>query len=375
VQRYWALSVDGEIRYRRGGEYVEHFADLLGQAVGDRLRCRSVGVLMSGGLDSTAIAATAKRCLDQNRAPYDLRAYTTVCHRIVPDPERRFAQRAADALSIPIHYRIVDDYRLFERWDKPELRRPEPESDPLLAVHFDQLNEAAVNGRVLLTGYGADPAMRLPMRYASELLRRGRIGRLAAEVVRYVAHCRRLPRVRLGRHARRRLGLERPALEVAPVWLGPAIRTRDQAVPESRPVHRTRPDAYELFESFDPGLTGVPVEVRHPFFDVRLVEYLLAIPPMPWCFDKTVVRLAMRGALPDAIRLRPKSVAGGDPVLAMLRSPDAHWIDGFDAVPALGRFVDRALVPPVRHEADANAVWTNLRPLCLNLWLQAHDAG
>jgi asparagine synthase (glutamine-hydrolysing) len=364
---------------------VEHFAHLLRQAVGDRLRCRSVGVMMSGGLDSTTIAATVRRCLERSAAPYDLRAYTTVCDRVVPDPERRFAQLAADALAIPIHYRVVEDYQLFERWDKPELRRPEPEGDPLLALHFDQLNDVAVNGRVLLTGYGADPAVRLPMRYAVDLVRRGQIGRLTTEVARYVVHCRRLPRVRLAQHARRWLGLERRAMEAAPVWLGPTVRARAvQAPSPPRTVHPTRPDAYELltstqwpllFESFDPGLTGVPVEVRHPFFDVRVVEYLLAMPPMPWCFDKTIVRLAMRGVLPDAIRLRPKTVAAGDPVQAMLRSADADWIDRFDAVPALARFVDRALVPPVRQQDDANAVWTNLRPLCLNLWLQAHDAG
>ena len=58
----------------------------------------------------------------------------------------------------------------------------------------------------------------------------------------------------------------------------------------------------------------------------------------------------------------------------MLRSPQARWIDRFDAVPTLARFVDHARVPSLRHEADASAVWTNLRPLCLNLWLQAHDA-
>jgi asparagine synthetase B (glutamine-hydrolysing) len=38
---------------------VEHFAELLERAVADRLRSRAAGVLMSGGLASTAVAATA----------------------------------------------------------------------------------------------------------------------------------------------------------------------------------------------------------------------------------------------------------------------------------------------------------------------------
>ncbi len=33
-----------------------------------------------------------------------------------------------------------------------------------------------------------------------------------------------------------------------------------------------------LFEGYDPGATKLNLEVRHPFIDVRLVEYLLAIP-------------------------------------------------------------------------------------------------
>ena len=381
---YWRLPVDGEVRYRRGREYVDHFVELLEQALSDRLRAREVGVLMSGGLDSTTVAATAKRCLSRNPSPFNLRAYTTVCQRVVRDPELRYAPLAANALGIPIHYRVVDDYQPFERWDKPELRRPEPEADPLLALHIDQLNDAAANGRVLLTGYGADPAARLPASYAGDLLRRLEVGRLMAELGRYVVHCRRLPRVRIGAHIRRWLGRQSRALAVTPAWLRAPINERSgETTAQPVPVHPTRPHAYELltstdwpqiFESYDASVTGVPVDVRHPLFDRRLVEYLLAIPPMPWCFDKTIIRLAMRGALPDAVRLRPKTVAAGDPLVALLEAPGAQWVDAFAAVPALHRYVNRDQVPRVCGERDPSAIWTNVRPLCLNYWLRGYDA-
>jgi asparagine synthase (glutamine-hydrolysing) len=384
AKRYWTLPVDGEVRYRRSTEYIEHFTNVLTQAVDDRLRSRSVGVLMSGGLDSTTIAATAKRCLAADPRPFDLRAYTTVCDRLVDDPERRYAQLTADALAIPIHYRVVDDYRMFERWDKAELRRDEPEADPLLAVHVDQLSDAAANGRVLLTGHGADPAMRVPARYAVDLLKRGEFGRLSAEIGRYILQCRRLPRVRIGTHAGRWLGLAKSAPDRPPSWLTATAGSRSASAMGAPPaVHPTRPHAYELltsadwpsiFETYDPGVTGVPVEVRHPFFDRRLIEYLLAIPPMPWSFDKTIVRLAMRGSLPEPVRRRPKTVAASDPIIALLQTPDARWVDHFEAVPALHRYVDRERVPRVCGETDQSAVWTNVRPLCLNYWLRAQDA-
>jgi asparagine synthase (glutamine-hydrolysing) len=386
ARRYWTLPVDGEIRYRRGVEYVEQFADLLERAVGERVRGRDVGVLMSGGLDSTTVAATARRWLAREAGPFDLRAHTTVCDRVVADPERRYAQLAADALSLPIRYRVVDDYRVFERWDKAELHRWEPEADPLLALHVDQLSDAAASAPVLLTGYGADPAVRLPVSYAIDLVRRGEVRRLTAELASYVFHCRRLPRVRLSVHARRCLGLDRRTVETTPRWLRPEFREPSTPAPSlAMPsIHPTRPHAYELltspdwpqiFESYHPAVTGIPVEVRHPFFDRRLVEYLLAIPPMPWCFDKTLIRLAMRGTLPEATRRRPKTVAAGDPLVALLQAPDAQWVDDFVPTPQLQRYVDRNRIPRVCGERDPGAIWSNLRPLCLNYWLQSQSAS
>src|SRR5205814_3377875 len=55
-RRYWTLPVEEPISFRRGDEYAERFKDLLRAALRDRLRTRRVGVLMSGGLDSTTLA-------------------------------------------------------------------------------------------------------------------------------------------------------------------------------------------------------------------------------------------------------------------------------------------------------------------------------
>jgi asparagine synthase (glutamine-hydrolysing) len=237
----------------------------------------------------------------------------------------------------------------------------------------------------VLTGYGGDPAFRVPLGYATGLLRRGRWWRLARETAQYVRLCGRLPGVSVRRHLRRCLSRP-PATPVAPpAWLDPDLVARLDlrarlavAAAETPPVHPTRPAAYAMltgdewsatFERHDAGLTGVPVDVRHPFFDVRLLRFLLAIPPLPWCFDKTILRLAMRGRLPEAVRTRPKTVAAGDAVVAMLRRPGGAWVDGFEPVAALGAYVRRDRVPAVRGRQDADEVWTNLRPLCLNYWL------
>jgi asparagine synthase (glutamine-hydrolysing) len=110
----------------------------------------------------------------------------------------------------------------------------------------------------------------------------------------------------------------------------------------------------------------VPVEIRYPFLDVRLVSCVLAMPPLPWAVDKHLLRTAMRGILPDAVRLRPKAPLGGDPLCAHLGKPEARRLDRFEPTKELSRSVDRSLVPPLSGSDDP---WLNIRPLCLNYWL------
>jgi asparagine synthase (glutamine-hydrolysing) len=145
-----------------------------------------------------------------------------------------------------------------------------------------------------------------------------------------------------------------------------------------------RPVAYEgmvdpmwpsLFESCDSGLTCVPVDVFHPFFDLRLVNFLLALPALPWCSDKELLREAARGVLPDVVRLRRKSPLLADPLIALLQRPESAWVDSFEGVPELGRYVERRRIPKVFGERNVWAAWIHLRPLSLNFWLLSKEVS
>jgi asparagine synthase (glutamine-hydrolysing) len=126
-----------------------------------------------------------------------------------------------------------------------------------------------------------------------------------------------------------------------------------------------------FFEAFDSGLTFYPLEIRLPYLDLRLVHYLLAIPPLPWCVNKELLRVVMRGTLPEAVRLRPKTPLTGHPYYELLRQPEAQWIDTFEPLPELAQYVDRKAIPQVAGGVcDPAASWLNLRPLSLNHWLQ-----
>ena len=181
VDRYWTLPAHGKIRYRRPEEYADHLKELLRCAVADRLRTDRVGLLMSGGLDSSSVAAIARSLVSDESASMQLRAFTKVFDSLIPDQERTYAGLAARALDIPINYLSLDGYGLHDGWDRPELYTPEPFNGTYRLAHRDLLLRVATHGRVVLTGDGGDPAMLGSADYALCLLRSGCSGHLAVD--------------------------------------------------------------------------------------------------------------------------------------------------------------------------------------------------
>src|SRR5206468_9568009 len=68
------------------------------------------------------------------------------------------------------------------------------------------------------------------------------------------------------------------------------------------------------FEQFDAASTRQPLEVRHPFVDLRILRFMLAVPAMPWCRQKYLERRALRGMLPAEVLWRSKSTPAKDPI-------------------------------------------------------------
>ena len=103
TNEYWKPEV-GTVRYKSNREYVERFKELLDTAVTDRLRSSRVGVAMSGGLDSSIVAATAISRLQRTYSSSELKAYCVVYGRSFPDDEKKYAGEVATALNSPIEF-------------------------------------------------------------------------------------------------------------------------------------------------------------------------------------------------------------------------------------------------------------------------------
>ena len=251
-QRYWTLPVPEMIRYKRDQDYVDRFKELMGMAVSDRLRTEKVAVLFSGGLDSTTIAATALEVARQQSQPLDLQAFTVVYDRLIPDTERYYAGIAAEALKIPIHYLVADDYKLYEGWEKPELHTPEPSHNPLSIIGFDQYRQVASHSRVALYGQGGDEALKGSM--VVEMFRGMFFGDVVADVGRCVLKHRLRPPVGLGIVPwLRRLRTREPQPRSYPNWLDRDfaeslnLSARWDLIMNDNPkvIHPYRPKAYQ----------------------------------------------------------------------------------------------------------------------------------
>ncbi|HYH82834.1 MAG TPA: asparagine synthase-related protein [Longimicrobium sp.] len=389
IEQYWQWPDDPPLRYRRVDEYVEHFMEIFSAAVRERTPPGGVGVLMSGGLDSTSIAALAVEAVDGSRG--GVRAFTAHSSGLIREEEGRYAALAAEGLGIPITLLDVDGYRAFERFGgDPRLVRPEPVDAPFLALQVDQALQAARHARVLLAGFGGDAVLRETPSRLTRLAAGGHLLRAALEAVAYARLHRRLPRPGVRTWLRRHAP---PPPTSIPAWIDPelarrvGLRERMGAFRSPAPAGATRPEARaalaeplwpHLFATLDPGATGIPLEVRHPFFDVRLVRFLLSIPPAQWYNDKGILRIGMKGRLPPAVLRRPKSPLSQDPVEVRRRAHGDDWLGGRTLGPEVDPWVDRARVPAVAGglaPGEGAPLWLDLRPMSLSVWLRGQTGG
>src|SRR6266700_465134 len=76
THRYWTLPEFSPVHFADPREYIGEFREVFDSAVCDRMRGNSAGMLMSGGLDSTTVAISARRVADRRASGFDLRAVT-----------------------------------------------------------------------------------------------------------------------------------------------------------------------------------------------------------------------------------------------------------------------------------------------------------
>ncbi len=295
---------------------------------------RSPAVLLSGGIDSTSVAAVAEPIAQQSGQ--SLRAYSAVFPDLPEADESPLIDELVDSLGLHSTSVAVRGGSLLtglldyaRSWHMPDIS----------ANNFfwiDLLRLAGQDGvDVLLDGEGGDELFMVPHYLLADLLARGNAKEARELVERWpriaeVSHGGRRVRMNLVRHygigglmphavdrALWLTGRKEPPVPLTPRAERVARRAADPAAWKRNEGPRWwRYIAHYMTEG--PDSFGAPehalriarragVVRRRPLLDLELTEHVLRLPPQlafaPW-FTKGHIRSAMRDRVPDSILLR-----------------------------------------------------------------------
>jgi asparagine synthase (glutamine-hydrolysing) len=358
LHRYWQLEIGDPIHFDDRRLYTERFHALLAEAVRDRLPEGRLGVAMSGGLDSPTLAATAVTVTgDPSRVVAECLHYK----QLMPDQEAHFSSLVARKLGIELLLREADGLAYDPLWRSRGIHTAEP-SLTIVQAHIGA-QVARRNGKMAgVWFYGEGPDDALPFDrdpYFAWLWSRRDwrgLGRALLDYgrVKGVAGWR----ATLGR----RFGPRGPggfAGYAVPRWIDPEfaqhlkigerLRGVGRPDPASHPWHPRAIGAFKdsiwpaLFDDLRVAEAAGGFEWRHPFLDLRVLEYMMSLPPVPWAWRKHLLREAMRGTLPDEVLARNKSPLPRQPLLGPLRQ---HGFPPLSGNPAFAHFVVVGALPP-----------------------------
>jgi asparagine synthase (glutamine-hydrolysing) len=302
------------------------------EAVRCRLRSsRPVASHVSGGVDSASVASVAAHLRQRDPAIPPIELVTLTFPGLSCD-EEAFSRTVADRWQLPYNARsalgaaVNDPLRagLFpDTYYRPTVM--------MMALLFDMARERGI--RTTLTGFGSDQLMhRAELDQLADHLRRGEL----TQVLRPF-YPNDLPRFRtlltvgasalLPAGVRHGLRRARQSRRSVPRWMSETLARDVRAhLVEDVTVRDRVPYPSRVAQHFCEWLTlnrdvglGLPVcerlaarlggELRHPFFDVRLVELVLGFPQteraaMRAQLPKPLLRRSVRGLLPKEIHDR-----------------------------------------------------------------------
>lgn len=338
IERYWEVDRTVRTVYRREEEYAEHFLEIFSRAVGDRLRVQgeTIGLFLSGGLDSCSIAPVAQRLLKAEMGGPQLIGYSHTFSQLSGCSERSYSDATAASCGME-EVQYIDSEHCGLLGDPlgfgASLEVPVTGYEPVMQETLLRAKDRGA--RVLFTGF-AGPYSCLgdsSLVYAHRLSR-GDLGvfrelfsfakELGLPGYRVLYSCLLRHLIPGGLDALLRRFVGRPTRRPAIEWIAPEFAKRtglwqrwkrelrsDRRInlpsgPDS-PVELVAPGLGHTVHQWDRFIASFGMECRHPYLDRRLFEFLLSIPPeqvFRGRWNRLVIRRALKGLLPDEVRWR-----------------------------------------------------------------------
>ena len=122
------------------------------------------------------------------------------------------------------------------------------------------------------------------------------------------------------------------------------------------------------FECLYPTSTFLPLEIRFPFFDKRLIEYMANIPTVQWCINKNILKQSVKNDLPKAVIYRPKTGVTIDRILISLESKLSEYRN-FEFNAEIREYIDLKTFVSTNFEEINKDPELFILPFALNYWL------
>jgi asparagine synthase (glutamine-hydrolysing) len=422
LQTYWTPDLSKELKLVSDQEYVEAFKEIFVDAVRCRLRSAfPVGSSLSGGLDSSSIACTARDLLQQAQQP-NLRTFSAIFPSLAElDPridERVYMNATINQGNLESHWVRTDLVSPLVDLERVVWHGEEPSPAPNLYLDWEVFKAAQdQNVRVLFTGIDGDTTITYGIQYLAELagsfhwLKLLQEGSALAKVwkrprrdVIWNYGIRPVIPESLLRMKRRLQG--RP-VDGEPVWDIKSTLLRPEFAERMNVFETVQSDAVQALEGgrsslsarqehwlalnngsvryalqwLDKVASAFSLEARHPFCDRRLVEFCLALPSSQKLYQgwpRSILRRAMADILPPEVQWRrgkgnlsanfkKRLLEDERQRLEQIIFREYDSIEPYVDIPALQFAYQRYATEPQVADEDATNIFVAIN---LALWLQ-----
>ena len=333
---FWDFNPQSVVRFRSYAEYAERLRELLVQAVNRRLRTpHPVAIAVSGGLDSSVVLCIADDLRKSGAVSAPLLPISVVPNDDRATEETQFIALLETTRRIHIHRVQMGGPGPAVDLETAAWHSESPRFDDGWCAHRPMFAWAHANGAgTMLTGHWSDQLF-FVTGYLSDLFTRFAWKEISSHLAEY-------PRwfvdadpayfsSRFRRELTRNLSWPRLRAALAPVirgrtagarghlldprW-GPRARRSRARTARSRSASAHARDIYQLvrsqshrlqFESDAKLVATCELDATTPFLDRDVIAYLMSIPGEVQNRDgvpRALLRDAMRGIIPDEIRLR-----------------------------------------------------------------------
>lgn len=332
--RYWQVDPEKQVIHKSDEAYAKQLIEILTGCVRDRLRSTGpIAVSMSGGLDSTSVAAITSSLLSTAQARQaGLPVYSYAFDEITSCDERAYISHMVSDYPLSPNYVFCDQEWTLRDLQSWPVYREYPTNDPYPRLPLTVMRAAQQDGiKLLLTGYYGDVLFTGQSYWLADMIRFGQMDLIrnslsprgnALSRLQTFYHAGLLPLFpRSWKNVYHKL--QKTSNQIANPGLHPDFIRRTQLTErlqkdESWKVYPA-PGQWDrlrrlTLNTFSQGAATTDktyhqhgIEISAPFWDRRLLEFVMALPAYqlgrPGC-DRYILRNAMRGVLPDPIRLR-----------------------------------------------------------------------